>query len=132
MAPAEGLQTPSGLETPSGMTSVVSTVAGGLETPEFLDLRKSSGVRQISEDTGPKSLYQVVPERQTAIRGLMGSERGYDVTGLAAANVPVLGQEQRGSKVSLYTVYWVNVTKIVSAQRWCGRVHRRLRTGRNV
>ncbi len=31
-APTEGLQTPSGLETPSGMTSVVSTVAGGLET----------------------------------------------------------------------------------------------------
>lgn len=98
MAPADGLQTPSGLETPSGMTSVVSTVAGGLETPDFLDLRKSSGVRQVSEDTGPKSLYQVVPERQTAIRGLMGSERGYDVSGLGGANVPVLGQEQRGSK----------------------------------
>ncbi|KAG8836359.1 hypothetical protein FRC17_005645 [Serendipita sp. 399] len=97
----EGLQTPSGLETPSGMTSVVSTVAGGLETPAFLDLRKDAAVRTIPEDSGPRQLYQVVPERQTAIRGLMGSEKGYDVSALAqggAANVPVLGQEQRGSK----------------------------------
>ena len=100
----DGLQTPSGMETPSGMTSVVSTVAGGLETPDFLDLRKNAGVRALPDatDTGPKQLYQVVPERQTAIRGLMGSERGYDVAGLAhgggSANLPVLGQEQRGNK----------------------------------
>ncbi|CAG8761248.1 2135_t:CDS:2, partial [Acaulospora colombiana] len=96
--------TPSGMETPSGMTSVVSTVAGGLETPDFLDLRKNAGVRTLPDtsDSGPKQLYQVVPERQTAIRGLMGSERGYDVSALShnsvGANVPVLGQEQRGSK----------------------------------
>lgn len=100
------MQTPSGMETPSGMTSVVSTVAGGLETPDFLDLRKNTGVRALPEttDAGPRQLYQVVPERQTAIRGLMGSERGYDIAGLAQsgapANVPVLGQE-RGQKVSL-------------------------------
>ncbi|TFY62371.1 hypothetical protein EVJ58_g3913 [Rhodofomes roseus] len=75
----DGMQTPSGLETPSGMTSVVSTVAGGLETPDFLELRKNAG-RAPSEatDTGPRSLYQVVPEKQTSVRGLMGSERGYD------------------------------------------------------
>jgi hypothetical protein len=30
----------SGLETPSGMASVTSTVPGGLETPDFLELRK--------------------------------------------------------------------------------------------
>jgi len=100
----DGLQTPSGMETPSGMMSVVSTVAGGLETPDFLDLRKNAGVRSLPDamDSIPKQLYQVVPERQTAIRGLMGSERGYDVAGLAhgggGMNVPVLGQEQRGSK----------------------------------
>ncbi|KAH9930663.1 uncharacterized protein B0H18DRAFT_872833 [Fomitopsis serialis] len=97
--PQDGMQTPSGLETPSGMTSVVSTVAGGLETPDFLELRKNAG-RAPSEaaDTGPRSLYQVVPEKQTSVRGLMGSERGYDVTAVTGGGaIPVLGDE-RGSK----------------------------------
>lgn len=100
-APADGLQTPSGLETPSGMASVVSTVAGGLETPDFLELRKG---RTISEaaDSGPRSLYQVVPEKQTSVRGLMGSERGYDVSAVASAPIPVLGDE-RGTKVRFLT-----------------------------
>ncbi|CAA7271100.1 unnamed protein product [Cyclocybe aegerita] len=95
-APTDGTQTPSGLETPSGMTSVVSTVAGGLETPDFLELRKG---RTVSEavDSGPRSLYQVLPEKQTAVRGLMGSERGYDVSAVAGAPIPVLGDE-RGTK----------------------------------
>ncbi|KAF8125954.1 DUF382-domain-containing protein [Boletus edulis] len=96
-APTDGLQTPSGLETPSGLTSVVSTVAGGLETPDFLELRKSAPSREREEDTGPRSLYQVVPEKQTSVRGLMGSERGYDVAAVAGAPIPVLGDE-RGTK----------------------------------
>ncbi len=98
-APADGMQTPSGLETPSGMTSVVSTVAGGLETPDFLELRKNTA-RATSEavDSGPRSLYQVVPEKQTSIRGLMGSDRAYDIGAVATGSVPVLGDE-RGSKV---------------------------------
>ncbi|KAI9574157.1 hypothetical protein HD554DRAFT_2044895 [Boletus coccyginus] len=99
-APADGLQTPSGLETPSGLTSVVSTVAGGLETPDFLELRKTAPSREREEDTGPRSLYQVVPEKQTSVRGLMGSERGYDVAAIAGASgapIPVLGDE-RGTK----------------------------------
>ncbi|KAG7442503.1 DUF382-domain-containing protein [Guyanagaster necrorhizus] len=97
-APVDGLQTPSGTETPSGMASVVSTIAGGLETPDFLELRKSSG-RTVSEamESGPRSLYQVVPEKQTSVRGLMGSERGYDVSAVAGAPIPVLGDE-RGTK----------------------------------
>jgi len=94
------VQTPSGLETPSGMASVVSTIAGGLETPDFLELRKNS-TRATSEaaDSGPRSLYQVVPEKQTSVRGLMGSERGYDVSAVAnpGAAIPVLG-EGRGTK----------------------------------
>ncbi|KAG6820037.1 hypothetical protein H0H93_006272 [Arthromyces matolae] len=94
--PADGLQTPSGMETPSGMASVVSTVAGGLETPDFLELRKGRTVQEAVE-SGPRSLYQVVPERQTSVRGLMGSERGYDVTGVSGAPLPVLGEE-RGTK----------------------------------
>ncbi|PPQ64812.1 hypothetical protein CVT26_002644 [Gymnopilus dilepis] len=96
-APADGMQTPSGLETPSGMTSVVSTVAGGLETPDFLELRKGRSVSEAMEPSGPRSLYQVVPEKQTSVRGLMGSERGYDVSAVAGAPIPVLGDE-RGSK----------------------------------
>jgi splicing factor 3B subunit 2 len=89
------------METPSGMTSVVSTVAGGLETPDFLELRKHSG-RSVSEavEAGPRSLYQVVPEKQTSVRGLMGSERGYDVSAVSSAPIPVLGDE-RGTKVRL-------------------------------
>ncbi|RPD66578.1 DUF382-domain-containing protein [Lentinus tigrinus ALCF2SS1-7] len=99
-APADGMQTPSGLETPSGMASVVSTVAGGLETPDFLELRKNAS-RTTTEaaETGPRSLYQVVPEKQTSVRGLMGSERGYDVSAVTGGGaIPVLGDE-RGSKV---------------------------------
>ncbi|KAJ7695174.1 hypothetical protein B0H17DRAFT_1056698 [Mycena rosella] len=93
-APADGLQTPSGLETPSGMTSVVSTVAGGLETPDFLELRKGRAASE-AYDAGPRSLYQVVPEKTTNVRGLMGSERGYDVSAVAShANIPVLGDER--------------------------------------
>jgi splicing factor 3B subunit 2 len=102
-APADGLQTPSGLDTPSGLTSVVSTVPGGIETPDFLELRKrDSGATVEAASGAPKQLYHVVPERQTAVRGLMGSERGYDLGAVgasAAAGVPVLGDE-RGNKVS--------------------------------
>ncbi|KAI0362601.1 DUF382-domain-containing protein [Trametes cingulata] len=98
-APADGTQTPSGMETPSGMASVVSTVAGGLETPDFLELRKNA-TRAPSDatETGPRSLYQVVPEKQTSVRGLMGSERGYDVSAVTGGGaIPVLGDE-RGNK----------------------------------
>jgi splicing factor 3B subunit 2 len=86
------------------MNSVVSTVAGGLETPDFLELRKHSG-RAASEaiESGPRSLYQVVPEKQTSVRGLMGSERGYDVSAVAGAPIPILGDE-RGMKVLLLLV----------------------------
>lgn len=94
----DGTQTPSGLETPSGMASVVSTVAGGLETPDFLELRKSARPSADAGESGPRSLYQVVPEKQTNVRGLMGSERGYDVSALGGSAIPVLGDE-RGGKV---------------------------------
>jgi len=81
------------------MTSVVSTVAGGLETPDFLELRKGRSISEAVE-SGPRSLYQVVPEKQTSVRGLMGSERGYDVSAVAGPSVPVLGDE-RGTKVDI-------------------------------
>jgi len=98
-ASMEGMQTPSGLETPSGMASVVSTVAGGLETPDFLELRKNARPSADAGDSGPRSLYHVVPEKQTNVRGLMGSERGYDVSAVSGGGaIPVLGGEERGSK----------------------------------
>ncbi|KWU43185.1 spliceosome associated protein [Rhodotorula sp. JG-1b] len=99
-APGDGLQTPSGLETPSGMASVTSTVPGGLETPDFLELRKRREETEPEVDTGPKSLYQVLPERESRMRGFMGSDRVYDVSGVTqqAAKAPVLGQEDRGTK----------------------------------
>lgn len=84
------------------MASVVSTVAGGLETPDFLELRKNaSRVSDVADSSRP--LYQVVPERQTSVRGLMGSDRAYDVGGVSgtAQNLPVLGEE-RGTKVSTW------------------------------
>ena len=83
------------------MASVVSTVAGGLETPDFLELRKTAGRSREAdrEDSGPRSLYQVVPEKQTSVRGLMGSERAYDISAVAGSSIPVLGDD-RGTKVS--------------------------------
>ncbi|TIA99735.1 hypothetical protein E3P96_02840 [Wallemia ichthyophaga] len=77
-----------GMETPSGMASVATTAPGaGLETPAFTDLRK--GAR--GDDT-PRELYQVLPERQAAVDGLMGSERVYDM--------PTLGKESSKKRKS--------------------------------
>lgn len=106
------------------MTSVVSTVAGGLETPDFLELRKGRSVSEAMESSGPRSLYQVVPEKQTSVRGLMGSERGYDVSAVSAgASIPVLGDE-RGTKVWIFLYLLVSYFKhhtdiivIISARR---------------
>ena len=99
-APADGLQTPSGLATPSGMASVVSTVAAGLETPDFLELRKTT-TAPVRDESGNRQLYSVLPEKQTSVRGLMGSERGYDISGVSGAAVPVL-KEDRGTKVTCF------------------------------
>jgi len=78
------------------MASVVSTVAAGLETPDFLELRKTSAAA-VRDESGSRQVYSVVPEKQTSVRGLMGSERGYDVSGVVGSPVPVLGEE-RGTK----------------------------------
>ena len=84
------------------MASVVSTVAAGLETPDFLELRKTTAA-PVRDEGGNRQLYSVLPEKQTSVRGLMGSERGYDISGVVAASVPVLGDE-RGTKVRSTTV----------------------------
>lgn len=100
--PADGLETPSGMATPSGLNSVTSTVPGGLETPEFVDLRKK---RQESEAPGPgpsqpRDLYQVIPERETTSRGFMGSSTAYDISGLGQGGPGVLGADDLSKKVS--------------------------------
>ncbi|GAA95704.1 uncharacterized protein L969DRAFT_85406 [Mixia osmundae IAM 14324] len=96
-APADGLQTPSGLETPSGFASVASTIPGGLETPDFIELRKQRDTTAATDDGQPRNLYQVVPEQQASVRGFLGSDRTYDVRGFVG-DAPVLGQEDRQSK----------------------------------
>lgn len=138
--PVDGMQTPSGLETPSGMASVVSTVAGGLETPDFLELRKNASRPTPDVDTGPRSLYQVVPEKQTSVRGLMGSERGYDVSAVSSGGaIPVLGNEERSNKVRrpVFTrgvkSYALTSCVPLTAPRFRrGRFHRCSRVGRYV
>jgi splicing factor 3B subunit 2 len=130
-APVDGLQTPSGIATPSGMASVVSTVAAGLETPDFLELRKTS-TAPVRDEGGNRQLYSVLPEKQTGVRGLMGSERGYDVGGVVGASVPVLGEE-RGNKVNkrfpqTKTKYYSLIRLSCAAQgRRCGCFARRER-----
>lgn len=97
--PAGGLETPSGMATPSGMHSVTSTVPAGLETPAFAELRKKT--RQDSEAPGPsqpRDLYQVIPEREAASKGFMGSSTSYDMSSVGGP--VVLGAEDLGKKVS--------------------------------
>ncbi|KAH8917981.1 DUF382-domain-containing protein [Atractiella rhizophila] len=90
----DGIQTPSGLETPSGLASVTSTVPGGLETPDFLDIRKRREATE-ADDGREKSLYTVVPEKKASIQGLMGSSHVYDLR--RSNSTSVLGEE-RGTK----------------------------------
>jgi hypothetical protein len=104
--PADGLETPSGMATPSGLNSVTSTVPGGLETPEFVELRKKK--RQESEAPGPgpsqpRDLYQVIPERESTSRGFMGSSTAYDISGLGQGGPGVLGADDLSKKVSRHS-----------------------------
>ncbi|UZJ57452.1 hypothetical protein CBS101457_006772 [Exobasidium rhododendri] len=103
--PLDGLRTPGGFETPGGMQSVASTVPGGLETPDFLELRKGARGNGGQEYGGaPKQLYHVVPERESSGgQGFLASDHGYDLASLAkgsAGNGPRLldGGEERGVK----------------------------------
>lgn len=101
--PPEGLQTPStfaqGMETPSGFQSVASTIPGGMETPDFLELRKRRETTTDTEAGGPpRELYQVLPEQRANIKGILGSERAYDTRNISTGNVPILGVDDRGQK----------------------------------
>lgn len=100
---ASGMQTPSGLATPSGYASTTSTMPGGMETPDFMDLRKQRQTRDETadqEDQGaPRDLYTVVPERRATASGFLGSDRAYDLSNAPqSSNMPVLGQEDSRKK----------------------------------
>ncbi|WVR07758.1 hypothetical protein IAU60_004801 [Kwoniella sp. DSM 27419] len=97
-APADGLETPSGLATPSGYNSVVSTVPGGLETPDFMELRKNTRAESEDVPSGPRELYQVIPERETTSRGFMGSSTAYDVGAVGRSGPAVLGADDSARK----------------------------------
>jgi hypothetical protein len=55
--------------------------------------------RQCETKAGAGGFILCSPEKQTSVRGLMGSERGYDISSVVGASVPVL-REERGNKVS--------------------------------
>jgi splicing factor 3B subunit 2 len=61
-----------GMETPSGLESVT-----GIETPDHINLRKE-GKREAT--SAPRSLYTVLPSREKASKGFMGSSHGYDIS----------------------------------------------------
>ncbi|KAK7747958.1 hypothetical protein SLS53_001210 [Cytospora paraplurivora] len=95
---------PGGLETPGGFVSSVPTDYGhapsGVESSmagEF-DLRKQRRGYETEESVaGPRSAYQVIPERQTRAEGFFGSDRVYDLS-KNKGGVPVLGQEEESRK----------------------------------
>ncbi|EMR08081.1 hypothetical protein PNEG_03521 [Pneumocystis murina B123] len=79
----DGIETPLGVETPSGM---VSSVPSGIETPEYIELRKQR-ISEVEHDSG-RSFYQPLAEQQSRIKGFMGSEHIYDLSSIN--KLPVL------------------------------------------
>ncbi|KAF9405245.1 hypothetical protein BGZ94_003674, partial [Podila epigama] len=75
----DGIQ--QGLVTPSGLQSVAS----GLETPDFIELRKDNRRSQQADDDEPKQLYTVLQQKQTSITGFMGSQHVYDLSSAASS-----------------------------------------------
>lgn len=91
----------SGTETPSGMTSVTSTLASGLDTPESIDLRKRSSAMSMTDgadtpessallpqaaplaEEPPKQLYHVVEQQQVGVGNshLFGVDKAYVLPG---------------------------------------------------
>ncbi|GES65610.1 DUF382-domain-containing protein [Aspergillus terreus] len=94
----EGVQTPSGFETPSGLASAVPSefVEAENVAGEF-DVRKHYGGTETEESTTHKSAFQVIPERQTNVRGFFGGDRVYDLNA-SSGNLPVLGADEENKK----------------------------------
>lgn len=95
----DGQETPfGGTETPGGITSMAPTEFGTQSMAEEFNLRKNR--TGIETDDHPRSAGQVIQERSIRAEGFFGGERAYDLSNQRSApsDVPMLGQEQRGSK----------------------------------
>ena len=58
----------------------MTSVASGLETPDFIELRKEVRRTEEEDEGQPRQLFQVLPEVQKNITGYMGSQHGYDMS----------------------------------------------------
>ncbi|CAG8610724.1 9678_t:CDS:10 [Acaulospora morrowiae] len=104
----EGLATPSGISSvPSGLETPEyielrkfqnntvspspSTLPSGLATPDFIELRKYSK----SDEDEPKQLYTVLPQKDAAISGFMGSQHVYDMTNASTATGTIKGVKRK-------------------------------------
>ena len=95
-----GVETPfGGTETPGGFASTVPTdIPRGSND---VNLRKQRYGTETETSNHPRSAGTVLNERSIRAEGFFGGERAYDLSAGKSGpppNVPVLGQEQRGSK----------------------------------
>ena len=90
----------------------MSTVAAGFETLDFLEPRKTT-TTSARDESGNRQLDPVLPEKQTNMRGLIGSEHGYDVSGVSDTSVPVL-KEERGTRVRCAVRHRLSTDHIIS------------------
>lgn len=95
-----GVETPfGGTETPGGFASTVPTdIPRGSND---VNLRKQRYGTETETSSHPRSAGTVLNERAIRAEGFFGGERAYDLAAGKSGpppNVPVLGQEQRGSK----------------------------------
>lgn len=63
-----------GMATPSGLASVA-----GMKTPQVIELRKEKP-SQPTEFSKQQKLYEVLEQKESKIRGMMGSQHTYDLT----------------------------------------------------
>ena len=98
------------LVTPSGITSVPV----GVETPDMIELRKRRIEDSMDQGGETPALYQVLPEKRTAVGGaMMGSAHIYDVAGVG----PCLSLSSSQSAQKLYHAFYyrgdIEYTRIV-------------------
>lgn len=91
---AAGMRTQTGTQSTAGITSVTPSEYGGIESTQDFTLRKNRHGTETEEAAHPRSAGQVIPEQQRQATGFFGSDRAYDLH----AGMPVLGQEDRGTK----------------------------------
>ncbi|KAI5367696.1 putative PSP, proline-rich [Septoria linicola] len=95
-----GLETPyGGTETPGGFASTIPTDFP--RGPDDVNLRKQRFGTETESSNHPRAAGTVLNERSIRAEGFFGGERAYDLSAGKPGpppNVPVLGQEQRGSK----------------------------------